>query len=91
MLSRVADAIYWLNRYVERAENIARFIDVNLNLSLDSPAGITQQWKPLVLTSGDLDEFDKRYGDATAENVIQFLTFDREYRNSIISCLQSAR
>jgi uncharacterized alpha-E superfamily protein len=91
MLSRVADAIYWLNRYVERAENIARFIDVNLNLSLDSPAGITQQWKPLVLTSGDLDEFDKRYGEATAENVIQFLTFDREYRNSIISCLQSAR
>ncbi len=91
MLSRVADAIYWLNRYVERAENIARFIDVNLNLSLDSPAGITQQWKPLVLTTGDLDEFTNRYGDATAENVIQFLTFDRKYRNSIISCLQSAR
>lgn len=91
MLSRVADAIYWLNRYVERAENIARFIEVNLNLSLDSPVGMAQQWKPLVLTTGDLDDFKQRYGEATAENVIQFLTFDREYRNSIISCLKSAR
>jgi len=39
MLSRVADSIYWLNRYVERAENVARFIDVNLNLMLDCPIG----------------------------------------------------
>ena len=37
MLSRAADAIYWMNRYVERAENIARFIQVNLHLSLDQP------------------------------------------------------
>ena len=39
MLSRVADSIYWLNRYIERAENVARFIDVNLHLMLDLPAG----------------------------------------------------
>lgn len=91
MLSRVADSIYWLNRYVERAENIARFIDVNLNLLLDSPIGMTQQWKPLVLTTGDLPLFQQRYGEPTAENIIQFLTFDREYSNSIISCLSAAR
>ncbi len=91
MLSRVADSIYWLNRYVERAENIARFVDVNQNLLLDSPAGLEQQWKPLVMTSGDLSRFQERYGQATAENVIQFLTFDREYPNSIISCLKLAR
>lgn len=91
MLSRVANSIYWLTRYVERAENIARFIDVNLNLLLDSPAGITQQWEPLVVTTGDLPLFQERYGEATAENVIQFLTFDRKYSNSILSCLQIAR
>ncbi|MBD2104663.1 alpha-E domain-containing protein [Leptolyngbya sp. FACHB-261] len=91
MLSRVADSIYWLNRYIERAENVARFIDVNLNLILDLPTGIAQQWKPLILTSGDLPLFEKRYGEATAENVIHFLTFDREYPNSILSCLCSAR
>lgn len=91
MLSRVADSIYWLNRYVERAENVARFVDVNLNLLMDSPMGTTQQWDPLILTTGDLALFQEHYGEASADNVIQFLTFDRSYPNSIISCLQSAR
>lgn len=91
MLSRVADSIYWLNRYVERAENVARFVDVNLNLMLDYPIGLGEQWKPLVLTTGDLPLFQQRYGQATAENVIQFLSFDSNYPNSIISCLRVAR
>ncbi len=91
MLSRVADSIYWLNRYIERAENIARFADVNFNLILDSPSGITQQWFPLVQTTGDTPYFKEKYGQPTADNVIHFLTFDRAYSNSIISCLQAAR
>lgn len=91
MLSRVANSIYWLNRYVERAENIARFIDVNLNLILDSPTGMTQQWDPLVKITGDAPLFQERYGEVLPENVIQFLAFDREYPNSILSCLQAAR
>jgi uncharacterized alpha-E superfamily protein len=91
MLSRVADSIYWLNRYVERAENIARFIDVNLTLLLDSPLGTAQQWEPLILTMGDLSLFKERYGLASADNVIRFLTFDLGYPNSILSCLRAAR
>lgn len=91
MLSRVADSIYWLNRYIERAENIARFIDANLTLILDAPSGFTQQWEPLVITLGDLPAFQKRYGQANSENVIQFLTFDRDNPNSILSCLWFAR
>jgi uncharacterized alpha-E superfamily protein len=91
MLSRVADSIYWLNRYIERAENVARFIDVNLNLMLDLPTDITQQWQPLIYTTGDLELFQNHYGEINAENVIQFLTFDGNYPNSIISCVQKAR
>ena len=91
MLARVADSIYWMSRYVERAENVARFIEVNLNLMLDLPAGSAQQWQPLVATTGDADEFAKRYGAATQQNVIQFLTFDLENVNSIRSCLRAAR
>lgn len=91
MLSRVANSIYWLNRYVERAENVARFIEVNLNLLLDSPTGVAQQWEPLIHTTGDIDLFRQRYGTATQENAIQFLAFDRTYRNSIISCVSAAR
>ncbi|MBE7383215.1 MAG: alpha-E domain-containing protein [Leptolyngbya sp. SIO1E4] len=91
MLSRVANSIYWMNRYVERAENVARFVDVNLNLLLDSPPGITQQWEPLVVTTGDSDLFKERYGESSAENVLHFLTFDKDYPNSILSCVQAAR
>jgi uncharacterized alpha-E superfamily protein len=91
MLSRVAASIYWMNRYVERAENVARFVDVNLNLLLDCPPGVTQQWEPLVVTTGDLELFKARYGEATEANVLQFLTFDSSYPNSILSCLKAAR
>jgi uncharacterized alpha-E superfamily protein len=91
MLSRVADSIYWLNRYIERAENVARFVDVNLNLMLDLPKGMTQQWSPLISITGDVELFKTSYGEADAKNVIQFLTFAENYPNSIISCLQRAR
>jgi uncharacterized alpha-E superfamily protein len=91
MLSRVADSIYWMSRYIERAENVARFVDVTLNLMLDMPIGTVQQWQPLVDTTGDAKEFEARYGVATQQRVIQFLTFDSENPNSIRSCLRMAR
>ena len=90
MLSRVASSIYWMSRYMERAENVARFIEVNLHLMLETR---TQggQWEPLVSTTGDLDDFNERYGEATRENVLDFLTFDRENPNSILSTLIRVR
>ena len=91
MLSRVADSIYWMSRYIERAENVARFIDVNVNLMLDLPMGSTQQWQPLVDITGDTEEFQKRYSAATQQNVVHFLTFDTDNVNSIWSCLRAAR
>jgi uncharacterized alpha-E superfamily protein len=91
MLARVAESIYWMSRYVERAENVARFIEVNLNLMLDLPVGSAQQWQPLVDTTGDAAAFKKRYGTATQNDVIQFLTFDEKNVNSIRACLRAAR
>jgi len=91
MLSRVADAVYWMSRNIERAENVARFVDVTLHLILDLPEGAEEQWLPLVMTTGDQVDFTKRYGPATRRNVIKFLIFDREYHNSILSCILCAR
>ncbi len=91
MLSRVADAIYWASRYVERAENVARFIDVSLNLMLESSAHGEQDWLSLVQTTGDQEFFSKKYGKATPESVTQFLTFDDEYPSSILSSVSRAR
>ena len=48
MLSRVASSLYWMNRYIERAENTARFVDVNLRLLLDLPGGSAEQWQSLI-------------------------------------------
>ena len=91
MLSRVADSIYWLNRYIERAENVARFVEVNLNLLMDNPVGMEQQWEPLIAVTGDRELFRSRYAQATAENVLDFLTFDETSPNSIRACVRAAR
>jgi uncharacterized alpha-E superfamily protein len=91
LLSRVADSVYWMARYIERAENVARFISVNLHLQLDLPLTPAHQWQPLIDTSGDAEEFKKRHGEATQANVIQFLTADPTNPNSIFSCVRAAR
>ena len=91
MLSRVADSIYWMGRYIERAENVARFISVNHHLDLDMPVQEEEQWEPLVTVTGDIELFSERYGVSTKQNVIQFLAFDPMYPHSILSCLRAAR
>ncbi|BBO82731.1 hypothetical protein DSCO28_32970 [Desulfosarcina ovata subsp. sediminis] len=91
MLSRVANTIYWMCRYIERAENVARFISVNLNLLLDMPMEKGNHWEPLVMITGDQKVFEKNYPDYDKKQVIRFLTFDREYPNAIITCLAAAR
>jgi len=91
LLSRVADAVYWMARYIERAENVARFIDVNHNLMLDLPRGSSDQWQPIVDITGDRAIFQERGGAATQENVVRFLAFEPEYPNSIYSCIVAAR
>ncbi len=91
MLSRVAESIYWMARYIERAENVARIMDANYHMILDLPAGIGEQWEPLVVTTGDEELFKEFYTEFNRENVVQFLTFDARNPNSILSCLQMAR
>jgi uncharacterized alpha-E superfamily protein len=90
MLSRVGDAIYWMSRYIERAENVARFINANFHMILDLPQE-QEQWNPLVSTTGDEPIFAERYGAPTRENVVRFLTFDTSYGSSILSSLRAAR
>lgn len=91
MLSRVAEAIYWMNRYIERAESVARFVDVNLHLALDLAEGGREQWAPIIATTGDDALFTARHGEATRANALRFLTFDAGYPSSILSCLRAAR
>ncbi|MEI7894686.1 MAG: alpha-E domain-containing protein [Myxococcales bacterium] len=89
MLSRVAEAIYWTGRTIERAENVARFIDVNFHLALG--ASKDEPWGALVATTGDDKFFKEHYRTPTREHVLEFLTLDARYPNSILSCFRTAR
>ena len=91
MLSRVAESIYWMNRYVEHADNIARFLDVSHGLALDLSAGYPEPWGALILASGDDETFRKLHGEPTQKSVVDFLTFDKTNPGSILSCLRLAR
>tara|TARA_R110002050_G_scaffold261556_1_gene401585 strand:- start:46839 stop:47825 length:987 start_codon:yes stop_codon:yes gene_type:complete len=91
MLSRVANTMYWMNRYIERAENYARFMDVNFNLALEFPSNSIEQWKPLVVITGDWPLYESLYQKVEKKQVIYFLGFDPQNPNSIYSCINNAR
>ncbi len=91
MLSRVADSIFWMSRYIERAENIARFVDATMTLTLDLPADDTAAWVELVASVGDPVDFAARYGTPTPAAVLRYLTFDEQNSNSILTTLARAR
>ena len=90
MLGRVADNIYWLSRYIERASNTARFIEASYYLNLDLKINEDEQWSPLVEINEDMEHFMKFYDSPTRENVIHYLIYNPVYPNSITSCLNSA-
>src|ERR1700716_2084970 len=95
MLSRVANSLYWMSRYIERAENIARILEVNLQLLLDyrsmNDAQMRQHWLPIVQTTGDHGAFVARNQSATADAVSEFMVFAQENPNSIVSSICQAR
>lgn len=91
MLSRVAESIYWMSRQVERAENLARFLEVTHNLTLDQPENLVDPWEPLIEVTADKQLFDDKHERPTAETVTQFLAFDSDYPNSMLSSLRQAR
>ena len=87
MISRVAEHCFWMSRYLERAENTARILEVNYTLLLDFHVPTEQQWKPLLIISGIHD-----YKEATTANHVQdFMTWDVDNPFSIIASLNWAR
>ncbi len=92
MLSRVADSLYWMARCIERSDNLARLIQVNLDLMLDARAiQVMDHWMPVILTTGDDADFLARYPNPTPQDVTHFLTLDTANPNSIIVSLRNAR
>jgi uncharacterized alpha-E superfamily protein len=91
MLSRVADNLYWLGRYLQRAENTARLVNVNSNLLLDLPRGANFSWASLADIVGASATFHNYYQDNDETSVCRFLLTDERNPGSILSSLTQAR
>ena len=92
MLSRIAESLFWLARYIERAEDTARILDVNYHMLLEqSQQSYRLRWEPLIIMAGEERLFRKLYDEVNAENVFEFLAFNHENPSSIVQCVSKAR
>lgn len=94
MISRVAESCFWLNRYMERVETLARILDVNLGFVLDVNLPAADRWRPLLVVTGEEPQFNRRFGAGggdDGEAVQHYLTWDEESACSIYSSLRWAR
>jgi len=91
MLSRVAERVYWMARYTERAENIARIINVYTNLLLDLPRNTAIGWHSLVEITGGKKLYSELYNDDSERNVMKFLMSDTRNPGSLLNSLNYAR
>jgi len=95
MLCRVADSLFWMSRYLERAECTVRMVDVNLQLLLESQqmdvSDIHAHWKPILKSTGDLELFFECYDEVSSDNVTEFLLFCKDNPSSVFSCVAGSR
>src|SRR4051794_20532048 len=93
MLSRTADNLYWLSRYAERADFVARILDATLRLAAlpSSYGGERNEWEGAVAVAGDLQAFKQLYDTANEDTVRDFLAFSPQNPSSIRSCIETAR
>jgi len=94
MLSRTASDLYWMSRYLERAENLARMLDVSYSLSLmpqdGRGNGLDELAMPLLIT-GTLEDYLQRHGELHAEHMLHFFALDATNPASLFNCLSAAR
>ena len=89
MLSRVADNLYWMSRYLERAEHMARLVDVNLGLMLEQGQPLHDDRWPRVLGALGVDK--ARAAEMSSHTILRWITFDPANRSSIISAIENLR
>lgn len=92
MLSRTADNLFWIARYIERAETAARLLEVGARIALlPSAAGYRNEWDSLLSASGTAHAFSQKYGTAVQRNLESWFFFDRDNPSSVASCITNAR
>ncbi|MGB3500151.1 MAG: alpha-E domain-containing protein [Mesorhizobium sp.] len=91
MLGRNANGLYWMNRYIERAENMARLVDAGLRLALTRTSSPADEWASVVLSAGVQNAFLERHAEYSAATVSDFLLRDRSNPSSVMTAIETAR
>ncbi|TPJ43494.1 alpha-E domain-containing protein [Mesorhizobium sp. B2-5-13] len=91
LLGRTANGLYWMNRYIERAENMARLVDAGLRMALTRTQSASEEWNSVLLSAGSDVAFKQKYPDYTAANVSDFLLRDTSNPSSTMSSIETAR
>jgi uncharacterized alpha-E superfamily protein len=91
MLSRVGETLYWVSRYIERAENVARLINVNNMLMMDLPKGVCTGWEPLIDIIGVRQEYQENHTDFSEQKALRYLLVGNDNNSSILNSIISAR
>ena len=92
MLSRTAENLYWISRYMERAETMARLLDVGYRMSLfPNPKGYHNEWDSVLSAAGAAQGYFTKYNEINQENVEDYIFFDEENPSSVYSCISKAR
>ncbi|MDQ0321321.1 putative alpha-E superfamily protein [Pararhizobium capsulatum DSM 1112] len=91
MLGRTANGLYWMFRYIERAENSARLVDAGLRMSLTRSEATEDDWDGVLQTSGIRDIYDERYEKVTTADAVDFLLRDKANPSSVLSCIETGR
>ncbi len=91
MLNRIAESLFWIGRYTERAENHARLINAYYHIREESEADEQQVWMRIIATIGDPESYLAKYGNYNEQDVLYEMTLNPEQSNSIISCVKYAR
>jgi len=91
LLGRTANGLYWMARYIERAENMARLVDAGLRMALTRNEGDVEEWTSVIVSSGVEAGYRQKHDEFNAANVCDYLLRDPENGSSVLSAIETAR
>jgi uncharacterized alpha-E superfamily protein len=91
LLGRMANGLFWMHRYIERAENMARLVDAGLRMALTKASGAPEEWSSVLMSAGADVGFHSKYDEYSAETVADFMLRDLSNPSSVVSCINAAR
>lgn len=91
LLGRTANGLFWMHRYIERAENMTRLVDAGLRMALTKATNAPEEWSSVLMSAGANGNFTSKHDTRSAETVADFLLRDLSNPSSVLSCMEAGR